>query len=380
MKQDSDRNPTLDLIRALAAFTVVVHHARNLFFVDYHPGMSLFFKAFYFISNLGPQAVMVFFVLSGYFVGGSVLRKMRSDRWRWRDYALDRLSRLWVVLIAALVITCILDVMGMHFFGGKFYAGTEGNMLLQSPVSESLGAGNFVCNVFFLQTLMCPTFGSNGPLWSLANEFWYYIWFPALLAVFFAKYRSKAACVLAILAIISIVAFFHIFTGFILWCLGVVAYTLRVSEDGATATFMRRFEWPACLLFLATLAASRLHLANDFMIGTAFFVYLICLLQRKTSGVSGATARWSINMSEQSYTLYLAHMPFIVFIMSGVWARRLEPSFGNFAIYLGLVIVTYLYAFLLYFLFERRTGWVRAKAKSCATLIANAMPKASHIE
>lgn len=32
----------------------------------------------------------------------------------------------------------------------------------------------------FLQTRFTPVFGSNGPLWSLFNEFWYYVLFPAL--------------------------------------------------------------------------------------------------------------------------------------------------------------------------------------------------------
>src|SRR6202030_3749589 len=40
--------------------------------------------------------------------------------------------------------------------------------------------GIFLGNLFFVQTILCRTFGSNGPLWSLANEFWYYLLFPLL--------------------------------------------------------------------------------------------------------------------------------------------------------------------------------------------------------
>ena len=36
-------------------------------------------------------------------------------------------------------------------------------------------------NAFFLQTIVGPTFGSNGPLWSLAYEWWYYVLFPLAL-------------------------------------------------------------------------------------------------------------------------------------------------------------------------------------------------------
>ena len=39
----------------------------------------------------------------------------------------------------------------------------------------------FSGNFFFLQSIVSPVFGSNGPLWSLSYEFWYYIIFPALI-------------------------------------------------------------------------------------------------------------------------------------------------------------------------------------------------------
>lgn len=58
---------TLDLIRALAAGAVCLSHLRNLMFVDYKSsvGLGLAGKAFYFVSNYGHTAVIVFFLLSG---------------------------------------------------------------------------------------------------------------------------------------------------------------------------------------------------------------------------------------------------------------------------------------------------------------------------
>ena len=40
-------------------------------------------------------------------------------------------------------------------------------------------------------------FGSNGPLWSLAFEFWYYLWFPALWLL----WRRQPSWMLATLAV-----------------------------------------------------------------------------------------------------------------------------------------------------------------------------------
>ena len=72
-------------------------------FVDYRAsvGLGLVGKAFYFVSNYGHTAVIVFFLLSGYFVGGSVLRQVEAGTWSWQRYLTERMSRLWIVLIPA---------------------------------------------------------------------------------------------------------------------------------------------------------------------------------------------------------------------------------------------------------------------------------------
>ena len=70
---------SLDFIRWSAAMLVVVAHARHLLFVDYYllvykdPTFlhSISNKLFYFITGLGHEAVVLFFVLSGYLVGGA---------------------------------------------------------------------------------------------------------------------------------------------------------------------------------------------------------------------------------------------------------------------------------------------------------------------
>jgi peptidoglycan/LPS O-acetylase OafA/YrhL len=66
--------------------------------------------AAYLITGLGHQWVIVFFVLSGYLVGGSVLRSVAVNHWSWRVYLLNRLTRLYAVLIPALVFGGLLDL------------------------------------------------------------------------------------------------------------------------------------------------------------------------------------------------------------------------------------------------------------------------------
>ena len=105
----------LDALRGIAAVGVCLSHLRDFFFVDYpHPAhKNLLLAAIHLVSGLRHQWVIVFFVLSGYLVGGSVLRSMALGRWSWREYLLNRLTRLYIVLVPALVLGGLLDATGI---------------------------------------------------------------------------------------------------------------------------------------------------------------------------------------------------------------------------------------------------------------------------
>lgn len=66
--------PWLDLIRYIAALLVVVGHFRAEFFVNYddlaasQKGATM--SILYVMTSLGHVSVIIFFVLSGYLVGG----------------------------------------------------------------------------------------------------------------------------------------------------------------------------------------------------------------------------------------------------------------------------------------------------------------------
>lgn len=183
------RLTNLDLLRGLAALLVCAGHLRAFLMVDFGliTSPTILDHMFYFTTGLGHQAVMVFFVLSGYLVGGSVLTAYQSGRWSWMNYTLRRMSRLWIVLLPALVLTLALDSLGRHWFPlgyeGRFQALYNSGPTLAAPAD--LRAITFLGNVFFLQTSEVHRLGTNGPLWSLANEFWYYALFPLLCGVWF---------------------------------------------------------------------------------------------------------------------------------------------------------------------------------------------------
>jgi peptidoglycan/LPS O-acetylase OafA/YrhL len=146
----------LDALRGFAAFCVLLNHFRDALFVDYeaiarHNPLT---AAAYLVSGLGHQSVIVFFVLSSYLVGASVLRSVRKGNWSWRAYLLARFSRLYVVLLPALLLGGALDWLGMHRPGTEaVYSGNSGMHALAINVHSTLTWPVLVANNLFLQTI-----------------------------------------------------------------------------------------------------------------------------------------------------------------------------------------------------------------------------------
>ncbi|MGB0867661.1 MAG: acyltransferase family protein, partial [Granulosicoccaceae bacterium] len=83
--------PWLDLMRFVAAFLVVFSHARTLVFVRYGEldtdSQGAVTMLWFAASRLGNEAVVLFFVLSGYLVGGKVWQRCRQGDFDARLYA-----------------------------------------------------------------------------------------------------------------------------------------------------------------------------------------------------------------------------------------------------------------------------------------------------
>src|SRR5476651_1385848 len=88
----------LDFLRVIAAFGVLLVHANLPWFSS-----ALFLRA-----ELGHKLVMVFFVLSGYLIAFTVDKKNKGPE----KYLVDRISRLYSVVIPALILTFVVDSLG----------------------------------------------------------------------------------------------------------------------------------------------------------------------------------------------------------------------------------------------------------------------------
>ena len=364
----------LDLVRGLAALAVMLGHLRNLFFVDSYEirGYSnLLIKIIYLATGFGHEAVMIFFVLSGFLVGGSVLRSRMDGEWSWSPYATNRLTRLWVVLIPALLLGAIWDRGGIFVFRTHgIYGGLIQNHVVQFAVQPRLSAKVMLGNALFLQGIETPTFGTNGALWSLSFEFWYYVLFPLIVLAFPAEKVGWSTMLYATGAIL--VVFFigeSISLYFLIWLLGGAINLVPISS-GQKA---RRYIGIAVVALLSVLAAVKFKsgftgYSHDFVVGVASAALIYALLRSPAQSMAGLYSRTARGLAGFSYTLYVVHLPVLAFMSAWLARRRWQPDAVHIVAGAVLASCILVYAFVIAYLTEYRTAAVRARLSTAIGL------------
>ena len=369
----------LDMLRGLAALGVVVGHTRGFFIIGYNAAgsHSLFDQLFYFVTGLGHQCVIAFFALSGFLVGGPALRDLINGRWHWGQYMLRRLTRLWTVLIPALLLTWALDTAGRALGGHAGYEGAFYSVSFSGPnpaEPADLSLSTFLENVLFMQTIIAPVFGSNGPLWSLANEFWYYVTFPLLLYGLIGRtaVASRICNGLIGLGLVMVLPTEMMLLGSI-WITGAIAHHATAKQDLRSI-----IAHPACTTFILITVATflvvdRLHPRTlwELLLGAGFAGMLPILSFLPDFGkLYGNVAR---ALSNVSYTLYATHFPVLAFIWFVFFAPTKWPL-GPLAIVLvvGLGAATLVIGTVMWWIFERNTDRIRKTVERWAVSIRHA--------
>lgn len=367
-------NRVLNVFRSAAALAVVLGHVRLLFFEDYataqHDPVT---AALYALTSLGSEAVIVFFVLSGYWVGGSVVAGFRRGSFSWGRYASARLTRLWLVLVPALLLTLVLDGAGALLFASADVYANPGSYE-SIPAAPSYSPLTVLGNLGFVQGLHVPVLGTNSPLWSLAYEAWYYLLFPALLAAFWPGGSVRRRAVGGLLALVAvIISGPMVLSLFPAWVLGalVAAFAPRISR--AIASWAAGFLAVArglCVPLIVVIAVAAHEVALPFRLGALMLaavtalgvaVFVTDVAWTGRSGKVLSAASWT---AHSSYSLYAIHMPIVVLVAAAVvptFDSRWTLSLAAIAGYLAVVALCCLVAHAFARLTERRTDVVRAQ-------------------
>jgi len=356
-KGAKDFYPSLDLLRFGAAAFVVLNHLRvNQFdsFSKVACEPDIFKTVFFSATRLGHEAVVVFFVLSGFLVGGVSLARAKKGKLDIGRYALDRFTRIYVPFVPALVATILIYI----WFGLSF------------------GWGEALVNLVSLQGVLAPPFSANTALWSLSYEVWFYIAAGAFLCLAFARSR-KQRLVAALPALASVYVFATLEAAYLwVWLLGAGAYFARNAGRLLLCVVGVPAAVAGIVLMQLTSASGEVDLAAFRWIGRGAPVVLfglgLALLVaaasqiRGDSGVKKRIFRLGTWLAGFSYTLYLMHIPFIVTMKQTGWLHRLTvldaQTIGTFLMNIFLLL---LFSWLFYLPFERNTQRIRQWLRRC---------------
>lgn len=348
-------NPHFDAIRGLAALLVVAGHLRAVALPDWgSPGVSEFEAPVYLVTGLGDQAVVVFFVLSGYLVGGMVWRT-RMD-FSLEVYLVNRGTRILIVawpavVLGLLVWLCISADPGTQSLAGLGAIAPD----VEKGIPWLVALGNFA----FLQPEVVPAIVTNGPLWSLGYEVQFYLLFPLLVVpvavvVRFRRLLVAASLILGVAVIVLVVGWPGILY-FGVWLLG--ALLVVIPRIG------RRIPvWPAySSLGVVVITASIL---SSPVLGTVLVAISAASTIWATSarGSSlrecGALLRLLRWLGVRSYSIYAYHFPLI--ILSAALLKSNSEGYGGFT---AIGVLAFLGAVGLYQITEAHTDRLRLRLR-----------------
>ena len=323
--------PELDSVRGIAILGVVFLHG------FYFPYSSLRFNGpahiFIQLTQPGWMGVNLFFVLSGFLITGTLLDSQFKTNYYKRFY-MRRVLRILPAYYAILILLLILRKSSLAYFGLSF--------IYLSNMTNLFGVPQFY-----------------GPLWSLAVEEHYYLFWPAIVRRLTARGLSLTALGVCVLVpLVRAISFSLGLTrnlGTYTWCAAdglaagsLLAILLRTS---ITRQKVRRVctSLLGLALVFATLGSPLGILTRNRLLGAAFQYSLINL------GCSGGlllvlilgTSSWErfVNLSmfrffgHISYGLYLIHL--LIFGFYDTICARLLPALLPTSGRFGVVVLRF---------------------------------------
>ena len=161
-------------------------------------------------GNFGPEAVAIFFVISGYVIAFTTHGKSTSCQ----DYVVARCARIMPVAVIALAFTFVVDSCGRSvapelYAAAPFYHPND-------PLFSLLASLTFTSELWGNHI----GFGSDEPYWSLVYEVWYYAAWGVLI---YARGLWRLALVISI----GLIAGPHMIAFFPIWLIGAGCYYLQ---------------------------------------------------------------------------------------------------------------------------------------------------------
>lgn len=297
---------TLETLRALSAISVVFAHSFQIFISGYYP------QEFIYVGMIAQLSVVIFFILSGLLIGLSIQNNVHSNKGKFDlpGYAKSRILRIYPPLVFSLAITACLSIAVIYVFGIE--SGYKSPHKFLQGYSFLFDSKEYISTLTFTNMFTYRHVGSNGALWSLPLEVWFYV----LAGLAMLKTRASSVISLCLFFLLynsnpkflsySTLWFFSFFSSYFIFSkskYGFYCFSAASLLIAATYHFLYLVETsPSYKNFY-------LYMVMGFVVTPVIF--LIIKLNTRITIFN--------NLSDSSYTLYLIHFPIMLFISFLTW-------------------------------------------------------------
>lgn len=297
----TSRISLIDALRGLAAMVVVWHHVTTHFPIGRDPS-----SLGWWISERNVEAVLLFFVLSGFSIRLSVRSLDMRNRADVNEYLYRRFRRILPLYVLSLALAGVIGVTAAPADPSSLTITTLlGNLaFLQTPAA--------VRGVWFVP------FAENGPLWSLSYEMFYYLSFPPIMMLRTPRTRLVVVGGLTLLGLAMTqvwpnpIASFT--SAFLIWYLGVELADFYLSGQTSVPWWYLTLVGVGILVVLGVRSSASLR---SLVVGLLFFHlgYALIAMQRRGWRIPSLLERAFVAplvfVGGFSYGLYLLHFPIL---------------------------------------------------------------------
>jgi peptidoglycan/LPS O-acetylase OafA/YrhL len=301
---------------------------------------TIFTQLFFIISRFGHEAVLAFFILSGFLVGGQVIIRSEAHTFSLKTYIIDRTTRIFLPLFPAVLLA----------YSVSYILGHSPSWL------EAIG------NMVGANGLLVDTLKYNSPLWSISYEIWFYV----VAGVLGLLFKKKSLAPILVFSICLYVFTVHNAILLLVWCFGaIMIYARNAKLKGILAIAgIFIFLFGSLCWQLGQESKSLINFkiisqgVSELMIAEGIALTLPWLSGTRAELLLRVVSKPAAIISAISYTLYLNHYT-VFYAFSSTFGRMASIDLWSIKLITAQIATVAIVTVVMWFLFERQTKTLR---------------------
>lgn len=299
----------LEALRGFAAFYVLLHHAVPA------KSVNLFGYNFGFIFRFGQEAVILFFLLSGFVINYS--HSLSKDK-SFKTYFSKRFFRIYIPLFFIFTASYILAA----YNAGSFIDPRFKELILNFLMLQDWDAVK--------PNVIVQPYMENTPLWSLSYEWWFYMLYFPIYTYINERHRDLFVFVIVFLSTCAYTAYpifpFRILSYLAIWWAGVYLSSLymkhRLTQFSNFAPLIAALSLCTAVLFINVVIqkmdGTKLLLGLHPVLEARHFAFALIavigsMVWRRYNWVGFDFAfKPFLIIAPISYALYIGHIPLLI--------------------------------------------------------------------